>query len=260
MNPIFITIGSIHIYWYAIIILLAFVIGYSLASIEVKKQNIPKDFLSNFFFYLIPIVIIGARIYYVIFEWEQYQNNWLDIFKIWNGGLAIHGGLIAGLIFTVYYTHKYKINTLKFLDIIVVSLAIGQAIGRWGNFVNGEAYGPITTLHTLQQLYIPNFIIQGMKIGLNYYHPTFLYESLLSILTFIILIVVRKIKKIKIGQLTSIYLIMYGINRFIIEALRQDSLMLAHFKVAQIVSIFMIIGGISLMIYSVRKLEYYHER
>ena len=134
------------------------------------------------------------------------------------------------------------------MDIIVVGLIIGQAIGRWGNFFNGEAHGPATTLEQLQSLFIPEFIIEGMKIGNTYYHPTFLYESLWCFIGFILILIIRRLRYIKVGQITSLYLIWYGVGRFIIESLRTDSLMFYNLKQAQIVSILMIIIGIVLFV------------
>lgn len=244
MNPIFITIGNIQIYWYSVILFVAFALGAILALKEAKKYDISTDFMYNLFFYLVPTVLIGARIYYVIFNLDYYSNNILSIFKVWEGGLAIHGGIIAGIIFVLYYTKKHKINTLKIIDILVVSLILGQAIGRWGNFFNGEAHGPITSLSTLHHQHLPQFIINGMYIDGNYYIPTFLYESLWCLFGFIILILIRNKTKIKLGQMTSIYMIWYGIIRFIIESMRTDSLMLGNIKMAQLISILMILIGI----------------
>lgn len=246
MNNIFLDLGVVKIYWYSVILLIAFLIGGALALKEAKKHNISEEFMTNYFFYLVPIVIIGARLYFVIFNFDYYKDNLIDILKVWEGGLAIHGGIIAGLIFTYFYTKKYKVRFLRLLDIAVVSVIIGQVIGRWGNFMNGEAYGPATTLEHLQSLPIPYFIIKGMNIGGTYYIPTFFYESVWNLIGFIILLIVRQIKRLKVGILTSIYLIWYGIGRCYIESLRQDSLMLGDIKVAQLVSIIMIIAGIVL--------------
>ena len=249
MNPILFEIGNIKIYWYSITMFLGILIGGQLVLKEAKKHHISENFIYNLFFYIIPISLIGARLYYVIFNWNYYGQNLTDIFKVWEGGLAIHGGIIAGLIFIIFYTKKQEINTLKILDFIAVGLIIGQAIGRWGNFFNGEAHGAVTTLEHLQSLYLPNFIIKGMYIGGNYYEPTFLYESLWCILGFIILLVVRRIKNTKLGIPTSIYLIWYGIGRFIIEEMRTDSLMFGSLRMAQIISISMIVIGIIMLIY-----------
>ena len=247
MNPIFLDLGIIQIYWYTVILFLAFLLGGTIALNKSKKEDIDSEFMINFFFYLIPIVIVDARLYYVLFNLDYYSNNVIEIVKIWEGGLAIHGGVIAGLIFTIFYTRRYNIKTLKMFDIMVVSLILGQAIGRWGNFMNSEAYGPITNLETLKNLHIPQFIIDGMYINGAYYHPTFFYESLWCFIGFIILLIIGKLNK-KTGILFSTYLIWYGIGRFLIESLRQDSLFLGNIKVAQLVSLIYIIVGIITLI------------
>lgn len=260
MNPILFEIGPIKIYWYSITMLLGILIGGSLVVKEAKKFKISENFIYNLFFYIIPIALLGARLYYVIFNWNYYGNNLTSIFKVWEGGLAIHGGIIAGLLFIIYYTKKHKINTLKILDFIVVGLIIGQAIGRWGNFFNGEAHGPITTLEHLKSLNIPNFIIDGMHIGGNYYEPTFLYESLWCIIGFIILMILRyKVKNIKIGTITSMYFIWYGIGRFFIEQLRTDSLYIGDFRVSVIVSGIIVLIGLIILIIN-RKFPKYFEK
>ena len=155
MNPIFLKIGNISIYWYSIFILIGILTACTIVLREANKKNIPKKFIEDLFFYTIIFGLIGARLYYVIFEYKQYINNPLDIFKVWEGGLAIHGGIIAGLITIIIMTKKHKISILEMTDMIVVGVIIAQAIGRWGNFFNGEAYGPVTTLDNLKQLHIP---------------------------------------------------------------------------------------------------------
>lgn len=248
MNPVLIDLGFIKIYWYSIMILIGVFIAGSLIIKESKKYKIPEDYIVNMILYTILFGIIGARLYYVAFNWDYYSSNLIDILKVWEGGLAIHGGILFGLIFILIYTKKYKVNTLRMLDIIVVGLIIGQAIGRWGNFFNGEAHGPATTLETLQNLFLPQFIIDGMNIHGIYYHPTFLYESLWCLIGFIILLIFRRRYYTKIGQTTGLYLIWYGIGRFAIESMRTDSLMLGNYKIAQLVSLAFIIIGIILFI------------
>jgi len=248
MNPVLVDLGFIKIYWYSVMILLGLVIGYSLINSESKKYKIPSSYITNLAFYTMIFAIVGARLYYVIFNFDYYSNNLLEIIQIWNGGLAIHGGIIAGLIFIIFYTKKYKINTWRMLDIVVVGLIIGQAIGRWGNFFNGEAHGPEVSLEFLNSLHLPQFIINGMNISGIYYHPTFLYESLWCLIGFVLLLILRRLKYWKIGQTSSVYLIWYGIGRFLIESLRTDSLMLGDFKIAQIVSIILIISGIIIFV------------
>ena len=244
MNAILFEIGPITIYWYTVLVFIAFLLGGTLAINEAKKWKIPEDFMINLFFYLIPICIIGARVYYVLFNLDYYTVNPIAIFKIWEGGLAIHGGIIAGLIFVFIYAKKYKINWVRLLDILVVSLALGQAIGRWGNFFNGEAHGGATTLEALQAWHLPNFIIEGMNIGGTYYVPTFLIESIFCLILFIVLLVIRDNRYTELGQTTCFYLMLYGIERFIVEGFRTDSLMLGNLRIAQLVSVAMVIIGL----------------
>ena len=248
MNPILIDFGFIQIRWYSILVLSAFVIGYFLVINRCKKRKISLTTVSDLCFYLVIVCILGARIYYCLFNLDYYGKNILDILKIWEGGLAIHGGIIAGLIFLIFYTRKKNLNLLELLDIFAPALVLGQSIGRWGNFFNSEAFGLETTFSTLRNLHIPNFIIDGMYIDGKYYHPTFLYESLACFIIFIVLLFIRNRKNIKNGQVVSVYFILYGIIRFLIESLRTDSLMLFNLKIAQIVSILMILMGLYLLI------------
>lgn len=247
MNPIALDLSFFQIYWYSVFIFIALFIGGSLAIKEAKKFDISEDFVINMLFWGVPIAIIGARAYYVFFNWNYYSTNIIDMFKIWEGGLAIHGGILLCTAWIIFYANKYKIKTLRILDITVVGLIIGQSIGRWGNFFNQEAYGIATNKEFLQNLHIPNFIIQGMNIDGIFYQPTFLYESLWTLLGFLVLIIIRKYRYLKLGQLTSIYLMWYSLGRFFIESLRTDSLMLGQFKMAQVISIALF--AIGLIIY-----------
>lgn len=262
MNSVMLDLGFVKIYWYSFFILMGVIVGYKLAINESQKFKIPKDYMINYFFYVLIFGLLGARAYYVIFNFAEYQNNLLDIFKVWEGGLAIHGGIIAGILVTLVYTKKYKIPFFRIADIMVISLIIGQCIGRWGNFFNGEAHGPVTTLSFLQSLHLPKFIIDGMYINGTYYQPTFLYESIGCLIGFILLILIRKRKNLILGDLTSIYLIWYGIIRFFIEGLRTDSLLFFNLKAAQLVSIIMIICGILIIVLTrciTKYRKYYHK-
>jgi prolipoprotein diacylglyceryl transferase len=252
MNNIVLDLGIIKIYWYSVFVLAGFLVGSIIALREAKKHKISENFMINYVFYVVPISIIGARLYFVLFNFSYYKENLIDILKIWEGGLAIHGGLLSAIIFTFIYTKKYNVRFLRLLDILVVPLLVGQAIGRWGNFMNHEAYGSITTLKELQSKSIPNFIIEGMNIGGIYYTPTFFYESIWCFIGFIALFALRRYKKLKVGVLTSLYLIWYGIGRFYIEGLRQDSLMLGNFKIARLISLLFIIVGTILLIIKAR--------
>lgn len=257
MNRVAIDLGIFRVYYYSIFILLGVLSAIFIIYKEAKRQEFFQENFIDLIFNSIIIGFIGARFYYVLFNIQEYLKNPLEIIQIWHGGLAIHGGLIFGGLYAIYFCKKNKINVLKTLDIIVVGIILAQAIGRWGNFFNQEAFGPLTTYQTLKNMHLPPFIINGMKIAGNYYTPTFLYESVWNLLGFILLILLRKRKSTKIGQLSATYLIWYSIGRFYIESLRTDSLMLGKIKVAQLVSIISIIIGIILIIKS-KKEKYYN--
>lgn len=256
MNSILFDFGFFKLRWYSVMILCAVLFAFYFINKEAKKKKINEENLSNILFYGIIIGILGARVHYVLFNLSYYLTNPVEIFMIWNGGLAIHGGIIAALIFIILYCKNKKINIFLILDIIVVGVIIAQAIGRWGNFFNQEAYGRIIEIKTLQNMHLPNFIINGMYIDGKYREPTFLYESLLSLTGFISLLIIRIKAKIKTGQLTGIYFLWYGVERFIIEALRSDSLMLFNIKVAQLISILFVIAG-TIIIYINRNNKLY---
>lgn len=249
MNPIFLDFGNFQIYWYSITIMIAILLGTAIFFKEAKKQKYSEDFVTDLLFYGIIFGIIGARLYYVLFNIKYYINNPIEIFEVWNGGLAIHGAIIGGGAWLLYYSIKNKIMPLKIFDMASISIIIAQAIGRWGNFFNGEAHGPITTRLALEKQLIPNFIIEGMNINGNYYLPTFYYEFLWNLLGFFVLIIVKNKCKYKMGQLTGLYFMWYSFARFFIEGLRTDSLMIGNFKIAQIVSILLFIVGLILMFY-----------
>lgn len=243
MNRVLFSIGNITIYWYSVTMLISVLVGIYLATSESKKQGM-QSFISDLITYIIVYGIIGARLYYVIFNFDSYKNNLLSIFKIWEGGIAIYGALIGGFIAIVTQAKKQNQSIIKTTDIIVPGLLIAQSIGRWGNFFNSEAHGSIVTLEFLKSLHLPNFIIEGMHINGTYYHPTFLYESIWCLIGFIILIIIRKITKRKKGVMTCSYFIWYGVGRYFIEGIRTDSLYLGTYRISQIVSIILIIIGI----------------
>lgn len=247
MDPILYKIGDFQIHWYSAILFVAFLLAYGFIMNESRRLQINTNFIGNLIFWVIIFSLIGARLYYVAFNWDLYSSNPMDILKVWEGGLAIHGGIILGGLFLIGYCKKYKVRITRITDIFVVGLAAGQVIGRWGNFFNSEAYGPETTRSFLENLHIPDYVIDGMNINGAYYQPTFLYESLWMLAGLIILLILRRIKYTKIGQLTGFYMMWYGFGRLWIEMLRQDSLMLGDFKVAQIVSIVLFVVGLFIM-------------
>ena len=250
MSRVALDLGVIQIYWYSIFIFLGVMLGSFVILRECKKQKINEDFIINLIFYTVIFGLIGARLYYCAFHWDYYSQYPLEILEIWNGGLAIHGGILAGLLFIFFYTKKYKIKLLKITDILVGGLILGQAVGRWGNFFNQEAFGQETTRLTLEKLNLPEFIIDGMNINGTYYQPMFLYESIWNLFGFSALLIIKRYRYLKTGQLTGFYMMWYSFGRFFIEAFRSDSLMLGSIKVAQIISIVMFILGLLLFLFS----------
>ncbi len=238
MNPVLTEIFGFEIKWYSFLMFMAMIIGYSLIYLEAKKFKANQDFIFNLSFWTVIAALIGARLYYVVFNWQVYASDTTAIFKLWEGGLAIHGALLFGFLMAWLYCYRYKVRIFKVTDILVPAIILGQAIGRWGNFFNSEAHGAATTLANLEAVrIIPEWIIAGMKINGIYYLPTFYYESLWCLAGFIFLLIMRRTRYIKTGQLTNLYLMWYSLGRFFIEVSRTDSLMLGGFKVAQIVSV-----------------------
>lgn len=250
MDPIALQLGPISITWYALFIVSGLAIGSYIGAKEAIRHNLNEEEFYDMLFYLMIFSFIGARTWYVLFDGSYYFQNPGDIIKIWNGGLAIHGGIIGGASYLIYYARKRKIKPLTLTDIAAPSLLLGQAIGRWGNFMNSEAHGGATTKEFLQNtLHLPEFIVNGMHIEGVYYHPTFLYESIWNLIGFIIMMtIVRPKWRNKYGLITGFYLIWYGFIRVFIEMMRTDALMLGPIKVAQFTSFVMIILGIVLIV------------
>ncbi|MFA6807462.1 MAG: prolipoprotein diacylglyceryl transferase [Eubacteriales bacterium] len=254
MDPIAFQLGSFTIHWYGIFIALAFSLGILLANYHAPLRNVDPDKLSNLLLMVIPAALIGARIYYVIFSWNFYTQNPSEILAIWHGGLAIHGGIIGGFLAGYWYVRREKdLAVWPVADVIAPSLILGQAIGRWGNFFNQEAHGGPVSSEFISKF--PSFIQQGMYIDGQYFHPTFLYESLCNGIIFIFLLWLIRRKFLPEGTVTLSYLILYSIGRFFIEGLRTDSLMLGPFRVAQLVSLVGIFLG-STLLYFLFKRKY----
>lgn len=258
MNRVAFNIFGFNVYYYSLCILLGVIVAYILITREGKKQGLPKEFISDLIFYTLIIGILGARVYYCVFNLDYYLANPSEILKIYNGGLAIHGGVIAGLIFVYFYTKKKNVSFIKILDIVAPAVIIAQSFGRWGNFFNQEAHGGITTYQNLKNMHIPEFIINGMHIEGKYYYPTFFFESIWCLIGFIILMIARKNKNLRKGFQIGFYFIWYGIGRFFIETLRTDSLMFFGLKIAQIVSLIGILIGIIIIVTN-RNKKYYNE-
>jgi len=250
LDRVFLEIGPLTIYWYGVIIVTGAGLGLWLAVKEADRLGIKKDLLLDFLLYAIPIAILSARIYYVLFEWSHFADQpFWKVFAIWEGGIAIHGAIIGGVLTAIVYSRVRKISFWQLADIVAPSLILGQAIGRWGNFMNQEAYGgPLLNESFLYEL-LPDFIINQMTIDGITYHPTFLYESLWNILILITLLILRRNNPLR-GKVFLTYAIGYSIGRFFIEGMRMDSLyVFADFRTAQLVSIIGIIVAVILIIY-----------
>lgn len=253
IDPAAFNLGPLSVRWYGIIIAVGILLGYFVAQRALVKAGLHKDTLVDIIFYSALFGFIAARIYFVIFQWPYYVENPSEIIKIWHGGIAIHGGLIGGFIAGVIVCKVKNLNPFQIGDIVAPSIILAQGIGRWGNFMNHEAHGGPVSRAFLEQLHLPNFIIENMYINGQYYHPTFLYESIWDVAGFIILVNIRK--HLKLGETFFLYLTWYSIGRFFIEGLRTDSLMLtSNIRVAQLVSILLILISISLIVY--RRIKY----
>ncbi|MDR0268910.1 prolipoprotein diacylglyceryl transferase [Paenibacillus sp.] len=225
LNPIAFSIGSLSVHWYGLILGLGALAGLLLAIREGKRFGIQPEFFMDLLLLGVPSAIIGARIYFVAFKWDDYKDHLIDVFKIWNGGIAIYGALIGAIICAIFYFRYKGYDFWRIADICAPGLLTGQMIGRWGNFVNQEAYGgPAGEFFLRDRLHLPNFIVDQMNVQGVYHHPTFLYESLWSFVGIIILFILRRQRFLRAAELFLSYFIWYSIGRFFIEALRTDSL------------------------------------
>jgi phosphatidylglycerol:prolipoprotein diacylglycerol transferase len=247
LDPIAIQLGPISVHWYGIIMGTAVFLGLLLAMKEAKRQGLNPDLFVDLILWAVPLSIIGARTYYVIFEWDYYGSNPGDIFAVWEGGLAIHGALIAATLTGIVFARVKKISFWKLADMAAPSLILGQAIGRWGNFINQEAHGGVVSESFISMF--PQFIQAQMFINGQYYHPTFLYESVWNLLVLAVLLWVRRQNWMRRGEVFLSYLMMYSVGRFFIEGMRTDSLMLTDtIRVAQFIGVVIFIGA-ALLIY-----------
>ena len=238
-----------NIAWYGVIIAMGMVLGVMLAIYRARKQGIKEDLIFDFILLALPIAIICARGYYVIFEWDSYSGDILSIFKIWKGGLAIYGGVIGGLVTAILFCRHHKFPLFRFLDLVVPSLVLGQSIGRWGNFVNQEAFGNLVANPSLQ--FFP-YAVYIDALG-EWHQATFFYESMWNLCLLIAMLIVSR-KKPKAGTLTCMYFVIYGLGRLLIEGLRTDSLyIIPGIRVSQVLSLIMIFVGVLLYLVFVRR-------
>ena len=254
INRVAFELFGLQIYWYAIIIVSGIAIALWLANREALRVGLKEDDMTNFILWALPIAIIGARLYYILFDLEPYLADPIQIFNTRSGGLAIYGGLIAAAIVLIVYTRHHFIDPWLFLDVVAPSVMLAQAMGRWGNFTNHEAYGGETTRQFLEGLHLPQFIINNMYIDGAFRQPTFFYESMWSLLGFILILIVRKKLSVKRGELFLSYVIWYSFGRFFIEGMRTDSLYaFGGIRVSQVLSLILFAGGLFLFYYRRKK-------
>jgi len=234
MDPIAFEIFGIGIRWYGIFMATAICLGSIIVIKGSKRLGYEENDIIDLLLWAVPSGVIGARLYYVAFEWQQYQGDIMKIINIRNGGMAIHGAIIGGVIAGYLFCKRRKIDFWKLLDLAAPAIILGQAIGRWGNYVNQEAHGGPTDLPW-------GIMVDGVKV-----HPTFLYESIWNVLVFGFLLFFSKKKKSN-GEVFGMYMIGYSIGRFFIEGLRTDSLMFLGLRMAQMISLALIVLGVVLI-------------
>jgi len=238
MGPVIFQIGPLSIRWYGVLIMAGVILGLVLAGREAKRKGVSIELFYDLFFYVLISAIVGARLYYVIFSWDLYRNNPKEIFAFWHGGLAIHGAVVGGIVSALIYSRLKGLSFWLVADICAPSLILGQAIGRWGNYFNQEAFGNPTNLPWgifIDEAHRPLPYVQQ-----THFHPTFLYESLWNFCVFLLLLWLRRKRGIVTGDVFLAYLMLYSLGRFWIEGLRTDSLMFVGFRVAQIASLLLI--------------------
>lgn len=236
MDRVAFTLFGIDVMWYGILMATGMILGTIIAIREAKRVGILEDDVLNLAIIAIPSGLLGARLYYVLFNWSYYSQNTSQILNFRGGGMAIHGALIGGILAGYIYTRIKKIDFLKMADTVMIGMPLAQAIGRWGNFINGEAHGGPTNLPW-------GILVNGVRV-----HPTFLYESIWDLGLFIFLWIFRKKKQYE-GQIIVYYITLYSLGRFFVEGLRTDSLMLGPLRMAQVISLVGVIGGIACHIY-----------
>ena len=251
LNPVAFQIGSLSVRWYGILMATGVLVATLMAISEGKKRQIMPDDFIDFLLWAVPIGFICARIYYVIFEWGYFSQHPDQIIAIWNGGIAIYGGLIGGIIVLIIFCHVRMLPIWLMLDIIAPGVMAAQVIARWGNFMNQEAHGIRTTLAFLQHLHLPDFIIQQMYINGHYYQPTYLYESFFNLIGLIIILSLRHKKHLfKRGEIFLSYVIWYSCVRFFVEGMRTDSLYIGNtIRVSQALSLVLFFAAIIIWIY-----------
>ncbi len=246
-GPILVKLGPLTVRWYGLLIATAVLVGVNLSQYLAKRRHINPDLLGDLAIWLVIGAIPAARLYYVLFEWSEYAQHPERIIAIWQGGIAIHGAILGGIVATLIFSRLKQVSFWQLADLVAPSLILGQTLGRWGNFFNSEAFGRPTDLPW--KLFIPPDRRPPEYANFAYFHPTFLYESLWDLMVFGLLLTLffRGLKepRLKVGTLSMVYLVTYSLGRLWIEGLRTDSLMLGPLRIAQVVSLVEISLGLA---------------
>ena len=232
--------------WYGVLICTGVIAALALCMHEEKRRALQEDTIIDLAFWAIPLALVGARVYYAVFNWQAFADDPLAILRIWEGGIAIYGAIIGGLIGVLIFSKRRKMNPFTLTDIVVPGLSLAQGIGRWGNYFNMEAYGREITNPAWQ--FFPIGVQIPSSSGYTWHMATFFYESCWDIAVFLVLWFVIRKRAVKPGTTTLWYLLLYGIGRFFIEGLRTDSLMSGSVRVSQLLSLVLVVAAGALLI------------
>lgn len=262
VNPVAFSVGGIEIRWYGIIIVLGIIAGFSYAAFRAKQSGLSLDDMLDYVLVALPLGIICARLYYVVFFNDGSYKTFYDVIAIWEGGLAIYGGVLGGLL-GMFLVSRHKKNKFRaVLDCFAPGVMIGQIFGRWGNFFNAEAYGTLDHIDFpfIGRIFTPHFeenyplrmVIENGFVGKIAVHPTFLYESVWNLLGLLLIHLFFSRKRFD-GEVALWYFAWYGFGRFFIEGMRDDSLMLGSFRVSQILALVLFAASIVLIVIGSKK-------
>ena len=261
VGPILVSLGPFSVHWYGLLIVTGILLAAASAAFLAKRAGENPDYVWDMLLLVVVLAVIGARVYHVFSQpaggligWDYYKEHPLEALYIWQGGLAIYGAVIGGALGVLIYTRLRHLQTLRWLDFAAPGVALGQAIGRWGNFINRELYGPPTTLPWGVLIPAENRIIPYTNMTLyppdTLFHPTFLYESLAALVLFLALFLLgmKRYEKLQQGDLLVGYLIGYAVIRFFTEMLRPDAWTIGSLAAAQVFSLVFIVGGVAFLV------------
>lgn len=254
LNPLALQWGPLTVHWYGVIIAAGVLLALALSIREGQRLGIKEETFYDYLLMALPVAIICARVYYVTFQWSYYAQHPDEIIAIWDGGIAIYGALIGGVVTMILFCRARRLRLMTMLDVVAPAVILAQGIGRWGNFMNQEAFGAVTTRAALMAQHLPAWLINQMLIGGHYRVPTFLYESLGDLAGFCLLMLIRhRHHLLKRGEVFLTYLIWYAAVRMVVEGMRTDSLMLGSLRVSQWLSGLLLLGALVVWVWRRRR-------